>query len=160
LGRSEFAKKVIHYQQSGMPLATLAGHTGQVGGALELTDGRLLSWASDGTLRLWDKEAGTLLATLAGHSGWVRGALELADGRLLSWAQDDTMLLWDKQSRTLLKAVSEKDAQRLRADWLAARAESHTPSLVQCGFVGWEEERVAGISPPTSACWLCRSLAR
>ncbi|MCE7949448.1 MAG: hypothetical protein DYG88_18685, partial [Chloroflexi bacterium CFX4] len=34
--------------------ATLAGHDKGVRGALELHDGRLLSWSDDKMLRLWD----------------------------------------------------------------------------------------------------------
>ena len=101
----------------------------------------------DGTLRLWDGQSGALLGTLEGHTSWVNGALELADGRLLSWAGDGTLRLWDGQSGAPLEAVSEKDAPQLHPNWLAARAEAQAPSLVQCDFVGWEAERVAGISP-------------
>jgi transposase InsO family protein len=59
----------------------------EVSGALELRDGRLLSWAvySDTTLRLWAAD-GTELAVLRGHERSVNGALELRDGRLLSWS--------------------------------------------------------------------------
>jgi WD40 repeat protein len=62
-------------------------------GALELRDGRLLSWSWDKTLRLWAAD-GAPLATLRGHEGGVLGALALRDGRLLSWSQDWTLRLW------------------------------------------------------------------
>jgi WD40 repeat protein len=64
-----------------------------VSGALELRDGRLLSWSEDTTLRLWAAD-GTELAVLRGHEGEVSGALELRDGRLLSWSEDKTLRLW------------------------------------------------------------------
>jgi WD40 repeat protein len=62
-------------------------------GALELRDGRLLSWSDDKTLQLWAAD-GTALATLLEHEGWVEGALELRDGRLLSQSWDGTLRLW------------------------------------------------------------------
>ncbi len=73
-----------HHQAGGHLLRTLRGHEGEVKGALQLADGRLLSWGYK-TLRLWAAD-GTPLAVLRGHERWVNGALELADGRLLSWA--------------------------------------------------------------------------
>jgi WD40 repeat protein len=133
-------------EQSGALLATLHGHAGAVLGTLALADGRLLSWAEDDdTLRLWD-QSGALLATMDGHTGGVRDALALADGRLLAWAEDGTMCLWASQSSALLEVVAEKDAARLHPDWLAAWAASYSHSLVQCGFIGWQKERVVSIS--------------
>ena len=91
------------------PLATLVGHRDHVWGALELRDGRLLSWSWDGTLRLWDA-AGTALATLVGHDeGVARGqrsqgvedAMELRDGRLLSWSWDRTLRLWGAEGGSI-----------------------------------------------------------
>jgi WD40 repeat protein len=99
--------------QTGAPLATLVGHAdkvldadddfpgiypGIVNGALELTDGRILSWSCDKTLRLWDGQSDAPLATLVGHTRIVWGALELSDGRILSWSHDKTLRLWDGQT--------------------------------------------------------------
>ena len=78
----------------------LAGHTDSVEGALALTDGRLLSWSKDGTLRLWSAQ-GEALGVLAGHTSSVNGALVLADGRLLSWSGDGTLRLWGAQGDAL-----------------------------------------------------------
>ena len=47
----------------GRVLATLSGHTGDLYGALELRDGRILSWSNDKTLRVWSSD-GEALATL------------------------------------------------------------------------------------------------
>jgi len=84
----------------GMMLATLAGHTDRVRGAIELSDGCLLSWSSGKTLRLWGID-GQPLAALAGHTDRVRGAIELSDGRLLSWSSDSTLRLWDRAGQSL-----------------------------------------------------------
>jgi WD40 repeat protein len=76
-------------------LAVLEGHTEPVEGALVMPDGRLLSWSSDGTLRMWDCNSGAQLVILEGHTGPVEGALVMPDGRLLSWSGDGTLRLWD-----------------------------------------------------------------
>jgi hypothetical protein len=72
---------------------TFEGHTGDVGGAEILTDGRILSWANDSTLRLWDWSSGVALATF--EHKWVLGATMLPDGRILSWCPNGTLRLWD-----------------------------------------------------------------
>ena len=138
-----FYRLAVKRHQAGALIATLEGYTRWVYGALELTDGRLLSWAGDSTLHLWDGQSGALLTTLEGHTGGVRGALdgvsgvlELTDGRLLSWAWDGTLCLWDRQAGVLLETVSKKDAPQLHPNWLGARAKALSPSLVQYDCVG------------------------
>jgi WD40 repeat protein len=64
-------------------LRVLEGHTGSVFGATEYTDGRILSWSSDHTLRLWTAD-GFPVAVLRGHGRMVIGATVLTDGRILS----------------------------------------------------------------------------
>ncbi len=80
--------------QSGRCRKVLEGHTHSVWGALELSDGRLLSWSADKTLRVWDGQSGECLEVL---EAWISGALELPDGRILSWG-GKTLRLWDSQS--------------------------------------------------------------
>jgi hypothetical protein len=82
------------------PVWSGAGHTDSVIGACELSDGRLLSWSEDNTLRLWSI-AGEELRVLAGHTSYVNGACELSDGRLLSWSIDDTLRLWSSAGEEL-----------------------------------------------------------
>jgi WD40 repeat protein len=90
-------------------LATLEGHTGGILGVLELTDGRLLTWSNDRTLRLWDRRSGACLTTLGGHVDSVAGALELADGRLLSWGRvsysEAALWVWDSRSGACLATL-------------------------------------------------------
>jgi hypothetical protein len=75
----------------------LAGHTNLVNGACILTDGRILSWSWDGTLRLWSSE-GAGLVTLTGHAAGVSLAKELPTGQLLSWCNSDgTLRLWSAE---------------------------------------------------------------
>ena len=80
----------LPHAQKNPCLAVLEGHAGFVkgagfvSGALILTDGRLLSWSDDHTLRLWDSRSGECLAVLEGHTEWVWGALALAHEQLIS----------------------------------------------------------------------------
>ncbi|MBI5605952.1 MAG: TIR domain-containing protein [Deltaproteobacteria bacterium] len=92
-------------------LSVLEGHTFEVKGALQLPDGRILSWSGDRTLRLWDTD-GRPLAVLEGHTYQVRGALQLTDGRMLSWSDGHTLRLWDTDGRPL--AVLEGHTYQVR----------------------------------------------
>lgn len=88
--------------------ALLVGHTSAVNGVLELRDGRLLSWAWDNTLRLWNGD-GQTLAILIGHTENIEGALELQNGNLLTWSGDSTLRLWDKDGRLLTIMLHDED---------------------------------------------------
>lgn len=81
-------------RRSGL-IAVLEGHEGSVTGAIELADGRLLSWSIDGTLRLWNGATGAQISEWLAHAGGVNGAIALPDGGLLSWGRDFQMSLWD-----------------------------------------------------------------
>jgi WD40 repeat protein len=80
-------------------------HAGPVEGALALPDGRILSWSSDNTLRLWASKTGAQVGPTLGDervdpmpnvSGvGIRGALVMPDGRILSWYDDGALRLWD-----------------------------------------------------------------
>ena len=86
------------WARDGSALATLQGHTDAVLGALELADGRILSWG-DSTLRLWTRDV-NLQTTLHHSTNAVSGILWLADGRLLSWG-DKTLRLWTADGSAL-----------------------------------------------------------
>jgi hypothetical protein len=83
----------LRYPTSKALLRTLSMHTGNVIGAIQLHDGRILSWSHDAKLRLWSVD-GEALRTLAGHTNGVIGTLELADRRILSWSHDAKLRLW------------------------------------------------------------------
>ena len=89
-------------QAGGMLLRTLRGHDGRVTGALQLEDGRILSWSDDKTFRLWSPE-GEMLVILDGHElGGIGGALELEDGRILAWSEyNGRPQLWTSQGEAL-----------------------------------------------------------
>lgn len=86
-------------------LRVFEGHSGNVNGVLDLTDGRIVSWSNDGTLRLWDVESGSVLRIFEGHSKSVTGALLLPNGHLLSWSYDETLRLWDLVCGTELRKL-------------------------------------------------------
>ncbi|MCL4252619.1 MAG: SUMF1/EgtB/PvdO family nonheme iron enzyme, partial [Anaerolineae bacterium] len=89
----------------------LSAHLDDVIGAIELSDGRILSWAYDATLRLWDN-SGDLIATLSGHTSVIWGAIELSDGRILSWSWDGTLRLWDNDGNPLSTLTGHTEAIR------------------------------------------------
>ena len=86
-------------------LTAVKGHDKDVRGVRELSDGWILSWSKDGTLRLWAEDGRGCLATLKGHTEEVSGALELVDGRLLSWSEDKTLRLWSQEAGTCLATL-------------------------------------------------------
>ncbi len=87
-----------HQSQSAL-LVVMEGHSAGINGAQMLSDGRILSWSFDGTLRIWDGNSGRLLALLEGHTTSIKGATVLFDDRkILTWSYDDTLRLWDGNS--------------------------------------------------------------
>ncbi len=77
-------------------------------GTLALSDGRLLSWSEDNTLRLWTANS-VPLAELQGHTSRVVGTLALSDGRLLSWGEDSTLRLWAADGVPLVELQGHKN---------------------------------------------------
>lgn len=69
--------------------AVFVGHTSPVIGAIPLTDGRVLSWSRDRTLRLWDGQTGAPLAVLEGHTNSVNGAQALHHSLHLGFSATD-----------------------------------------------------------------------
>ncbi|MCL4256324.1 MAG: hypothetical protein KJ043_21380, partial [Anaerolineae bacterium] len=90
----------------GMMLRTMK-HKGVVRGAMQLGDGRVLSWSDNVTLRLWDSD-GHAITELTGHKGNVHGAMQLGDGRLLSWSKDTTLRLWDSDGHAITELTGHK----------------------------------------------------
>ncbi len=89
-------------------ICVLDGHTDRVCGALELRDGRLLTWSSDQTLRIWRMSDGACETVFRAHRAWISGALEAAPGIILSWDGDGWLHRWSAatgESRNMLAPV-------------------------------------------------------
>ena len=84
-----------------------------------LTDGCILSWAYDGTVRLWDGGDGSPLLTLR-HEAPVWGADMLTDGRLLAWYYDGTVRPWTIQPQSLLDIAADLHLYPLTTEERAA----------------------------------------
>ena len=67
-------------------------------GALELGEGRVLTWFHDRVMMVSDLLSGETLACLEGHADWVRGALDLDGQRFVSWGDDGCLRIWDSDT--------------------------------------------------------------
>jgi WD40 repeat protein len=93
---------------NGEILASLEEHTRPLLGAIQLSDGRFLSWGLDNILKFWDANR-TPLSTINGHANIVVGALQFLDGRLLSWSADKTLKLWSSNGDLLTSLEGHTD---------------------------------------------------
>jgi WD40 repeat protein len=94
-----FGYEMFFCHSDGTPAAgPLPGHDHDVTGGRVLSDGRILSWSLDLTLRIWNAD-GTPTAILRGHDEDIIGASELADARILSWSKDGTLRLWRRDGQ-------------------------------------------------------------
>ena len=86
---------------------TLKGHGAAVTSAAFSPDGERLASASlDGTVKLWNTEAGQETRTLKGHTDLVGSVTFSPDGRRLASASDDqTVKLWDAETGHELQSL-------------------------------------------------------
>ena len=115
-----------------LELRTIEGYNGLADGAVALTDGQLLSWSKDGTLRLWDYQSRLSTQPIEGHTDRVQGVAALPNEQILSWSNDKCFRLWDSESGTCLEVVPEIQTAYLHPEWLSARqGRSDSDRIVQ-----------------------------
>ncbi|MFZ4791664.1 MAG: NACHT domain-containing protein [Candidatus Competibacteraceae bacterium] len=81
------------------------GHLDTVNGAMELSDGRILSWSEDCTLRIWNRDNSNVFIEMKGHTHAVTGAKELPDQRIVSCSKDETLRFWDSKNGSFLEVL-------------------------------------------------------
>ena len=89
-----------HPRREGARLTFLLGHAGIVTACGWSPDGkRVVSGASDGTVKVWDAGSGQCLLMLSGHEGVVNACGWSPDGkRVVSGASDSMVKVWDAGS--------------------------------------------------------------
>lgn len=80
--------------ESGQCVKNIMEHSDAPEGAYLLSDGRILTWSNDRTLKIWTQD-GIVEATLIGHENYIRNAFALDNGDIVSWSTDGTVRIWD-----------------------------------------------------------------
>ena len=94
----------------------------EVGGAIQISKDRLVSWSFDGTLRIWDASTGICKKILHGHaSGWLKVEV-LSGNRLMSSSGDNTVRIWDVRTGACLKTISQNPATIDKVSFLKSNA--------------------------------------
>jgi hypothetical protein len=85
------------------------------GATFNRDESRILSWGTDGTVRLWQARDGAVLAVMK-HEGssWVQGATFNRDeSHILSWGTDGTVRLWQARDGAALTVMKHE-----RSSWV------------------------------------------
>jgi len=98
--------QLVQHAPPDLSMRVFEGHANEVIGALELPDGRILSWSWDHTLRLWDRKNCKSLACLVGHTSFIKDVQILGNGRIRSRSDDGIMYLWDGETGRPLQVTS------------------------------------------------------
>ena len=75
-------------------ILTLKGHHFFIDGVILFTYNKVISWAYDFLIFVWDLNDGTYVK-LEGHDEEVAGVLPLSEDKIISWSYDKTLRLWD-----------------------------------------------------------------
>ena len=111
----------------GSAAGVLQGHTGSVSSLAVVGGGKaqgLLASAgrNDGSVRLWDVDAGTCTAVLNGHTDSVWCLADMGGGRLLSGSLDRSLRVWNTATGACLAVVPNAHGAGARGAFRAACA--------------------------------------
>lgn len=123
----------------------IRGHKGVLYCVLELADGRVVTCASDFTMRIWDFKRDCCERVLKGHTNEVNCMLELADGRLVSGGNDNVLRVWDLEQGNKGGCLQEVRGHI-----------SHVQCLVQladCRVISGGNDKTLRVWDPST--WLC-----
>ena len=96
---------------TGIQMAILSGHTGQVGSLAFMPDGiSLVSGSDDKTIKLWDVQTGGVVKTFYGHTGSICSVSISSDCTMIaSGAWDKTVRLWNIQAEECHHVIEQQD---------------------------------------------------
>jgi WD40 repeat protein len=78
---------------------SFVGHTECVNCVIEMFDKRIVSGASDHTLKIWNVQTGNNDITFIGHNGAVYCIKQLPDERIVSGSKDEHLKIWNIKTR-------------------------------------------------------------
>jgi len=118
----------------GEPFRSLHGHSHFIQDVTTSSDGQFaLSASWDGTLRLWDLQAGTTARRFVGHKKEVLSVAFSADNRqIVSASRDRTLRLWNTLGEC--KAVLEEGGHNLWASCVKFSPNTQNPVVVSGGW--------------------------
>ncbi|NVN97621.1 WD40 repeat domain-containing protein, partial [Candidatus Nomurabacteria bacterium] len=100
---------LILWDNRGTLIYKFDGHKNEICGAIEISNHRIVSWAYNDSLKLWNVESGKLIFDLEGHTwqtGWgISGVEELPNGDLISYGDDGTIRIWNLNSGKLITTL-------------------------------------------------------
>lgn len=112
--------------------------------AIELEDGRILSWDKTEPIQIWDAITGKCLVTFEKASSNVGGVIELNDGRLASWGENGDWCLWNLATGKCTKRTVWKDF----LVWNAIKLKDNKVLLRgKKGFGVWDDSITKEFSP-------------
>ena len=135
--------------KDGKALTRYEGHEDWIRGVHRLDEMRIITWADDNDLRIWDVHTGACLKVLRGHKGPVQGGLQLDDGSWLSWADDGDLRVWRIHDGQCLATLS-RHATRLDSEGNCVRRIRGALVLDEC-LVSWDETE--GSAPAMVCVW-------
>ena len=77
------------------------GHGDRVAGAIPTSEGKVISWSLDGTIKIWETTTGAPIHTIKAHEERVIGVKELPGGCFASWGRDQCLRIYRQKDYSL-----------------------------------------------------------